>query len=246
MTTLEDYKILADVYDILNPKEDVLDQKGFFETVVKRHNVQSVLDCACGTGWHLSMFHDMGLKASGSDISPEMLALAKINLEGKYIPLKKEDFRSLGNSWGENFEMITCLTTSLPHMLTDEDIILALTSMYNRLSPGGVLVVTSGITDALLNNKPKFIPARILSDEAFYFVMEYPENQLIFNVVYIRKTPDSFEEKFTSLTYNAMRRSVLERCFGKTEFKKVDYYGDYDFSPYDPTVSSKLIIVAEK
>jgi len=243
---MEEYKILADVYDILNPKEEVFDQKPFFEELIKKYSVLKVLDCACGTGWHLSMFHDMGLTCFGSDISPEMIALAKVNLEGKYVPLKKEDFRTLGNSWGEGFDMIMCLTTSLPHMLTDDDVVTALTSMYDRLNDGGVLVISNGITDALLTNKPKFIPARVLGNEAFYFVMEYQENQLIFNVVYVKKTEDSFEDKFTSLTYNGMRKSVLERCFARTSFRAVQYYGDYDMSTYDPTSSTKLIVVSEK
>lgn len=243
---MEEYQILADVYDILNPKEEVFDQRPFFDALVKKYSVLRVLDCACGTGWHLALFHDMGLTSFGSDISPEMLALAKTNLEGKYVPVKKEDFRTLGNSWGESFDMITCLTTSLPHMLTDEDVLAALTSMYDRLNTGGVLVISNGITDALLTNKPKFIPARVLPGEAFYFVMEYPENQLIFNVVYVKKTSEGFDHKFTSIVYNAMRKSVLERAFAKTSYKNVFYYGDYDMSPYDPTLSSKLIVVAEK
>jgi glycine/sarcosine N-methyltransferase len=243
---MQEYTILADVYDILNPKEDVMDQRPFFEQLAKQYTVEKVLDCACGTGWHVSLFHDMGLTVSGSDISAEMLALAKTNLEGKYIPLKQQDFRTLGNSWGESFDMITCLTTSLPHMLTDEDVVTALTSMYDRLRDGGILVISNGITDALLNNKPKFIPARILSNEAFYFVMEYPTDQLIFNVVFVRKTAESFEDKFVSLTYNAMRKSVLERCFAKTGFSQVSYYGDHDMSPYDPETSTKLIVVAQR
>lgn len=243
---MDEYKILADVYDILNPKEEVFDQKPFFESLVKKHSILKVLDCACGTGWHLSMFHDMGLTSFGSDISPEMLALAKTNLEGKYVPLKKEDFRTLSNSWGEPFDMITCLTTSLPHMLTDEDVVTALTSMHNQLNDGGILVISNGITDALLTNKPKFIKARATEQEAFYFVMEYPENQLIFNIIFVKKTSESFEDKFTSVTYNAMRKSTLDRCFSKTLFQSVSYYGDYDMSPYDPTLSTKLIAVAQK
>lgn len=244
---MEEYKIIADVYDILNPKEEIFDQKPFFEELVKKYGVLKVLDSACGTGWHLSMFHDMGLTSFGSDLSPEMLALAKINLEGKYIPLKKEDFRTLGNSWGDGFDMITCLTTSLPHMLTDEDVVAALTSMYDRLNEGGILVISNGITDALLNNKPKFIPARINENDAFYFICDYEgEKTLTFNILYVKKGVESMEHVFTSTTYNAMRKSVLERALAKTSFKNISYYGDFDMSPYDPGASTKLIVVAEK
>jgi glycine/sarcosine N-methyltransferase len=244
---MEEYKIIADVYDIFNPKEEVLDQKPFFENLINKYSVLRVLDCACGTGWHLSLFHDMGLTCFGSDISEEMLALAKNNLSGKYVQLKKEDFRFLQNSWQENFDMITCLTDSLPYMLTDEDVVSALNSMYNRLSDGGVLVVSNGITDSFLDNKPKFIPARVLRNEAFYLIAEYPtEEEFSFNVLYVKKTEESFEHRFTTMRYNAMRKSVLERCFAQTQFKNVQYYGDYDFGEYSKESSGKIIVVAEK
>jgi len=244
---MDEYKILADVYDILNPKEEIIAQKPFFEKLIKDYSVLRVLDCACGTGGHLSMFHDMGLTCFGSDISPDMLTRAKKNLEGKYIPLKVEDYRTLGTSWGDNFDMVACLTTSLPHMLTDEDVVKALTSMHERLNDGGVLVVTNGITDFLLDTKPKFIPARVLAGEAFYFITDYPsEKEFVFNILYVKKGEQSMEHKFTSITYKAMRKTVLERCFAKVHFKSVRYFGDYDFREYSKETSSKLIVVAQK
>ncbi|OGG11548.1 hypothetical protein A2Z00_04890 [Candidatus Gottesmanbacteria bacterium RBG_13_45_10] len=244
---LEEYKILADIYDILNPKEEIFGQRPFFEKLVKQYSIVTCLDPACGTGWHLSMFHDMGLTCCGSDISPEMLALAKRNLEGKRIPLQEEDFRELGKSWGDVYDMVVCLTTSLPYMRTDEDVIKALESMYDRLGEGGILVISNGVTDSLLDTKPKFIPARVLKNEAFYFIAEYPnETEFTFNILYVKKTEDSFEHKFTSTTYNAMRQSVLERCFSKTKYKNIQYYGDFDFSAYSKETSSRLIVVAEK
>lgn len=244
---MEEYKILANVYDILNPKEEIFAQKTFFETLKTKFSVARVLDCACGTGWHLSMFHDMGLASFGSDISPEMLNLAKSNLEGKYIPLKVQDFRTLGTSWGDTFEMVVCLTTSLPYMLTDDDVITALNSMYDRVSPGGILVISNGITDSLLDSKPKFIPARVNTDDAFYFICEYhDEDTMTFNILYVKKTEDSFDHLYTSTTYNAMRKATLERCFASTQFKTINYYGEYDFSDYSKETSNKLIVVAEK
>lgn len=242
----DEYTVLAEIYDILNPKEEILTQKDFFNGLVAEHSILKVLDCACGTGLHLSMFHDMGLSCFGSDLSPEMLAMAKLNLEGKYIPLKVQDFRTLGQSWGDTFDMVTCLTTSLPHMLTDEEVVTALMSMYERLSDGGILIISNGITDSLLDTKPKFIPARINADDAFYFICEYEgEKTLTFNILYVKKGPEAMEHVFTSTTYNQMRKSTLERSLAKTPFKKIEYFGDYDRSEYTQA-SSKLIVVAQK
>lgn len=40
--------------------------------------------------------------------------------------------------------------------------------MYYQLKDNGILIIDNGISDKLLKNKPKFLPARILKDTAFY------------------------------------------------------------------------------
>lgn len=243
----DEYTVLAEIYDILNPKEEIFFQKDFFSSLIQEYSVLKVLDCACGTGWHLSMFADLGLTSFGSDLSPEMLMMAKRNLEGKYIPLKIQDFRNLGESWGDTFDMVTCLTTSLPHMLTDDDVVTALTSMYDRISDGGILVVSNGITDSLLDARPKFIPARVNEHDAFYFICDYEgQKTLTFNILYVKQGPEIMEHVFTTTTYNAMRKATLERCFAQTRFTNIRYFGDYDRSEYSKETSSKLIVVAQK
>lgn len=56
---------------------------------------------------------------------------ASDNLEkhGKHIPLRQYDFRYLQQAFPETFDAVVCLTTSLPHLHTDEDLVTALTSM---------------------------------------------------------------------------------------------------------------------
>ncbi len=243
---MEEYTLLAEIYDILNPKDEVYLQKPFFEELVRTYGVSTVLDCACGTGIHLALFHQMGLQPFGSDISEDMLRVAKLNLQGTTIPLKKEDFRSLEQSWHDTYDMVVCLTTSLPYMRTDDELKIALQSMYDRLNPGGILVITSGITDSLLDAQPKFIPARVNQNDAFYFVCEYTENTMTFNILYVKKGPEVMEHVFTSTTYNAMRKSVVHAALTTIPFSTISYFGDYDFSDYTPESSKNLIIVAQK
>jgi ubiquinone/menaquinone biosynthesis C-methylase UbiE len=48
----------------------------FFRTVFAGNNVESVLDCACGTGRDLALFNSLGLEAFGLYISESMLNVA--------------------------------------------------------------------------------------------------------------------------------------------------------------------------
>ena len=243
----EKYKTLAKVYEALSPKEDVFKQKPFFSQLIQRYAIKTCLDCACGTGWHLFMLDELGVACLGSDISPDMLAVAQRNLTGKNILLKREDFRRLSESWQRRFDMVICMTTSLPHMLMDDDVTIALNSMYEALNSGGILVVSNGISDLLLDTKPKFLPGRIGTDQALYFFLEYPSREIVtFNILHIKKTENSFEHNFEAINYNAMRKSTLENCFIHTPFRQIEYFGGYDFSDYSTETSQRLILVAQR
>lgn len=119
------YKTLAPYYDYLHPEEKIFEQKPFFKKLIKKYGVKTCLDCACGTGWHLYMLNSLGIDCRGSDISPDMLSFARKNLKGKNITTKKADFRRLDVAWNKQFDMLICMTTSLPHLLKTKDTIRA-------------------------------------------------------------------------------------------------------------------------
>ena len=81
-------------------------------------------DCACGTGQHLLMLAELGLSVCGSDYSAANVKLrCKFGKHGNKIPLHQCDFRQLQEAYTEKFDAVVCLTTSLPHMHTDEDLL---------------------------------------------------------------------------------------------------------------------------
>lgn len=170
-----DYDEFGDIKDYLGP------EKEFFELVFKENNVKTVLDCACGTGHHLYMMVKMGLEVSGSDYSYSMLEVARKNLSSlnKDVKLKQCDFRYLENAFDEKFDAIVCLTTSLPHLHEDEDLITALISMKNRLNNGGILILTQGATPATLKLPPIEV---VVEREDFtrVYVKEYAEDRIAY------------------------------------------------------------------
>ncbi len=52
-------------------------EEPFYRRLFAKHNVKHVIDVACGTGHHATMFHDWGLQVSGSDVSPAMINHAR-------------------------------------------------------------------------------------------------------------------------------------------------------------------------
>lgn len=93
------YKEIARKYDQFHGKYGEYDPavRVFFVRLFADYQIKSVLDCACGTGHHLPLFHSLNCEVVGSDISEAMLRRAKKNLDeyGLELPLHKADYREL-------------------------------------------------------------------------------------------------------------------------------------------------------
>jgi ubiquinone/menaquinone biosynthesis C-methylase UbiE len=65
------YESFASRYDLFFGKLEELDPliTAFYRKLFIDNEVHSVLDCACGTGRDLILFHSLGCEVVGSDIS---------------------------------------------------------------------------------------------------------------------------------------------------------------------------------
>jgi len=239
------YEQLAYDYDEFGTISDYLgDEKTFFEDLFKKYGIKTVLDCACGTGHHLYMLSEMGFTVNGSDYSEAMIDVANKNLKkyGKNIPLCQCDFRFLEQKHNDKFDSIVCLTTALPHLHSDEDLVTALKSMKNRLNKNGVLVLTQGTTHFNLT-LPSIQVIVNRNDFSRVFVIKN-ENQ--FQTIHILDLYHS-ETRTENNQYDIVYRLLLDNDYRKllTEagFKNIQIYGDYNMNEYDEK-SKRLIIVA--
>ena len=67
MSNVDPFETFAAIYDKMPRDEPRI--AGFFRTLIEKHSVRSVLDCACGTGSDLVTLHSLCPHVSGSDIS---------------------------------------------------------------------------------------------------------------------------------------------------------------------------------
>jgi ubiquinone/menaquinone biosynthesis C-methylase UbiE len=245
------YAGFADRYDLFHGEFGQHDpeQASFFQKLFARYGVRTILDCACGTGQHLHLFHNFGYEVTGSDTSPSMLAQARKNLAGAGIevPLRQVDYRALPQSFTRRFDAVTCLSSSLLHMENDDQVLLALRSMRAVLRRGGVLVLTQGTTDRQWAKKPRFILAANTGEFSRLFVIDYLDQGARYNIVDIRRDGEGEELKVWSVEYpHVLLHDDQKRLLRVTGFSPVEFYGSYRFEPYDKEVSRVLIAVAQR
>ena len=239
------YEQFAYDYDEFGSIADYLgDEKYFFERLFKENSVKTVLDCACGTGQHLYMLSEMGFRVSGSDYSESMLEVAKHNMEkyGKTIPLCQCDFRYLERKHTDTFDAVVCLTTALPHLHTDEELITALISMKNRLNRNGLLILTQGTTPFTLS-LPAIEVVVNRNDFSRIFVKEHDDRFQTIHVLDLFHSESRVENNQYDIVYRIILDDDYRRLLSAAGFEYISIYGDYDMSDYTER-SQRLIVVA--
>lgn len=239
------YEKFANDYDEFGAIENYLgSEKTFFQQLFGENGVRTVLDCSCGTGQHLYMLSELGFQVFGSDYSSSMIRVASENLakHGKKVPLCQCDFRYLRKAYTEKFDAIVCLTTSLPHLHTEEDLIKALLSMKGRLTANGLLVLTQGTTHYTLS-----LPAIevVVNREGFsrIFVKEHDDQFQTVHVLDLYHSKKRLENNQYDIVYKIILDDDYRKLLMKAGFDDIQIYGDYDRSPYDKE-SRRLIVVA--
>ena len=242
--TKDKYSGFAERYDWM--KKDNPQRIMFFERVFEKFNVTRVLDCACGTGRDLSIFHSLGLDVFGSDLSESMLAQAKINTEASDIPLRKVDFTKLQENYNIIFDAVVCLNNSINELLNDSGTLQALRSIKSILHPNGILIFDQGQTDYSMQNPPKFSSISNNRDFTRFFTMEYSVNIQTINIFDFTHTEQVSEFNHSSVKIRIRLLDSWQNILQKAGFSKIDFYGDWDSSLYDKNKSNRLICIATK
>lgn len=240
------YEDFADRYDWMTQKDPV--RENFFRQLFQKHRVSDVLDCACGTGMDLMMFHSFGCHVVGSDLSEAMLTRARKNLmeAGLEIPVRKVDFRKLEKSYTVPFDAVVCLSNAINEVLDEEGLHQALCSMKAVLRPGGILVFDQGQSDAMMKDPPPFDPVINNRDVSRLFVLEYSGDLMKVNIFDFVHTEEQHGFYATAVNLALRLKDAWDRSLSKAGFKNVDYFGDYRFTTYETQTSRRLIAVAQK
>jgi SAM-dependent methyltransferase len=135
----------ADLYDLFYDWKDYRAEAERVRELVGARNPQarSLLDVACGTGRHLEHLRRW-YAVEGIDLDRSMLAVAARRLPG--IPLQVGDMA--GFDLGRQFDVVTCLFSSIGYMHTMPQLRRALKTMARHLTPGGLLILEPWLAPA--------------------------------------------------------------------------------------------------
>ena len=209
-------------------------ENNFFQNILKDHGVKTVLDIACGTGFHAVTLKADGFEVTAADGAPNMLVLARENARRFGIHdlrLVEAEWTRLGEAFGgEQFDAVICLGNAFTHLFDEEDRVKALAEVYKLINEDGIAIIDQRNYDAILD-------IGYSSKHRSYYLGENVQvrpEELTEKVLKMRYEYADGEVHF--LTICPIRQEHLSNLLVGAGFRSVRRYGDfvegYDF--YEP------------
>ena len=249
----EFYDRLARVFDVMTDWQKRLAQEmPFLQRTLDRHRARTLLDTACGTGWHAITLAQKGYTAAGCDASPQMIEQARANAAKAQANVRFEvaDFGRL-DKFSETFDAVLCLGNSLPHLLSQEALVEAMRQMRGNLRRGGVLILQNLNYDMRMKKKPRFFSANGNDEALVWRFADYgPEFITFHTALFERKTEGARQESVSwAVQVNStLHRPLFERdvdeALEQAKFGDIRHFGGLDGSPFEKDKSGDLVIVA--
>jgi glycine/sarcosine N-methyltransferase len=207
----------------------------------------ALLDCACGVGTQ-----DIGLALRGysvhaTDVSRQAVRQAKTAAKqlNSSLTFGVADFRSLETQVPGLFDIVLCCDNALPHLLTPEDLLLAIKSMRSKLRPGGLLLASIRDYDRIMQDKPSLDMPRVLEGPAgrrivFQLWDWEPDSPLYsFNHFILIEGNERWDTIQARSKYRALRRGELDSILEEAGFTSIEWHMPEQSGYYQPIVAAR-------
>lgn len=206
-----------------------------------------VLDCACGIGTQTLGLARRGYRVHGTDLSPRSVTRASSEAArmGLELTFGVADFRNLGADHQDQYEAVICCDNSLPHLLCDQDIERALSSMRACLVTDGLLVLSIRDYDAVLTNRPNGTPplsretesGRQIVFQLWDWAADKPTYTL--NLFIMHQTGNGWQTREYTTQYRALRRQELSDLLSHAGFDGVSWALPAETGLFQPVVVAR-------
>ena len=143
------YNSLAPYYKFIYPDWDrsIERQAEALDHVIREfghEDSNSVLDAACGIGTQSIGLAKLGYHVTASDLSPGEIEQARHEalMRGVEIKFQIADMRQVWKIHQKEFDVVMACDNAVPHLLTNNDILLAFQQFYRCTKSDGVCIIT--------------------------------------------------------------------------------------------------------
>lgn len=106
--------------------------------------VSTIVDVSCGIGTQAIGLASIGYKVEASDLSPRAIERAKSEAGKRNLDIQFSvcDMRNVSTHYHNKFDLLISCDNSIPHLLTDEEILDTFREFYCCIKHGGGCLIT--------------------------------------------------------------------------------------------------------
>lgn len=194
--------------------------------------VRSLLDVSCGIGTQCLGLARMGYDVTASDLSPDLVERAKAEARGLQIAFSVADMREAAAHHGQTFDLVISCDNSVPHLLTDDDILAAFEQFHLCTRPGGGCLISVRDYDKEDLSQPQVKPygTRNVNGTQWTITQHWEPRGRLYDLT-MRFVQDHGEQRTFRSTYYAVGIPRLMELMTKAGFNDVQRLDDAFFQP---------------
>jgi SAM-dependent methyltransferase len=238
------YDRLSPFYHLIYPdwEASVAWQAERLQSIIQRRwgeGAKTILDVSCGIGTQSIGLAARGFDVTASDLSPAAVARARREAEARGLSVRLSvcDMREVHRHHGGGFDVVISADNSVPHLLGDEEILVALRAMQACLRPGGGCVITMRAYDREERGKGLIKPygMREVEGKRYFIwqVWDFEGEQYTLSLYFIEDDQESGEATTHVMRsrYYAIHPDHLLKLMERAGFEAVARLDDAFFQP---------------
>jgi SAM-dependent methyltransferase len=137
------------------------------------NDVATVVDVSCGIGTQAIGLANLGYNLEASDLSPKAVQRAQTETEKRHLNINYSvaDMRHAFDHHAREFDVLISCDNSVPHLLSDEDILEAFKQFFCCVKPGGGCLVTLRDYDQEKRDGIRVKPYGVRIDEGVKYIV---------------------------------------------------------------------------
>ena len=248
------YDELAEAYHLIfeDWEQSILRQGRILSNIIQKKYQKSfllrILDCSCGIGTQAIGLAKYGYDLTATDISQNAVARANVEARkvGANIRFGVADMRCLASQVEGVFDIVISCDNSLPHIITDGELLASAQNMWAKLATPGFLLISIRDYDKIINEKPVATTPRVIDNSSgrriIFQVWDWAKQGHIYTINHfiIQEDKGCWQTMCMKTTYRALLRKELSSILSKVGFVDIEWL--------DPEVSGfyQPIVIANK
>ena len=237
---------------VIDWKKRLTNEMPFFEKIFQKYGQRHILDCACGPGRHVAALAKQGFCLTGTDISPEMIKLARAHARKSKIKARFSicDFTRLHTLAIPMQDAVLCIGNSFSLAGSLLHISRAFRSIHRVLSPGGLFLFQVLNYQRIFAQKIEWTPVRETMAEGHKclvlkrFSSQGKEIHVHWINLHKEQSTWRIEEKQGKLL--PLSQTWTKNTLKKNGFHHIRFYGNYQMDPLQKSSKDMLVICQKK